>query len=420
MNRAYATSPARVSRFDQAADPRAGPAGELPAVAVFGEWNTRNLGDRAIRRAACRFFSGCGWRPIPFCLGSLSAAGEDITAADGDGGAPGSVAPASLYGPVKCAVRGIWQKVRLRRLLPQLAGVRAISIGGGALLSDDNLHFPQSLVELVRYARASGKPLLCLGCSAEGEWSGQGAHMIREFLDGCSVVAVRDADTARRLARALGPSPAVMGDFCLAETCLARGPREPTRPPAVAINASQLSGRWSAAQAALENALVALARRTAMERGANVRIFTTGLPEDAVAARRVYLRLAAVCPQLSLPATTEQLSALIGSASVVVATRLHGAILALAGNAPVLGLAVAPKLSSFFSTMGIPGECHGLHDVRALAERLSYDDFEQLLSRQRRDLAQAPVWRERDRLRERLALAAAACGASRREEEACG
>src|SRR6185295_4339053 len=110
-------------------------APRAPEVALFGEWNTGNLGDRAIHVEVKRFFEGCGWRPRSFHLGSLSAGDEPL-----------GVGPARA--PAKRAARGISQRARMLGLLPRLERVQAISVGGGALLTDDSLHFPQSLVEL--------------------------------------------------------------------------------------------------------------------------------------------------------------------------------------------------------------------------------------------------------------------------------
>ena len=47
----------------------------LPEIAVFGEWDTANLGDRAIGASVLKFCADCGWRGRPYSLGSLSPVG---------------------------------------------------------------------------------------------------------------------------------------------------------------------------------------------------------------------------------------------------------------------------------------------------------------------------------------------------------
>jgi polysaccharide pyruvyl transferase WcaK-like protein len=312
---------------------------------------------------------------------------------------------------VKRAVRGVWQRVRMLRLLPQLERVQAISVGGGALLSDDNLHFPQSLVELGRYARAFDKPLLCLGCSAEGAWSPRGWRMIREFLEACSVLAVRDGETAGRLGAALGSAPPVFGDFCLSAASMVRG--YPAGRHQLAINVSQLAGPWAAEQERFEDALVAAAKSAGTRmarRGVGLCIFTTGLAEDARVAQRVHARLEAGGGRLCLPASLDQLSALLNTACVVVATRLHGAILPLAGGVPVVGLGVSPKLRNFFSTMNIGRYCYEAGSSAQLADWLALVDLGVVAQDQKRELSHSAVWKVRADMQARIASFAAARG----------
>ena len=156
---------------------------EKPEVAVFGEWDTGNLGDRAIHVEAVRFFRECGWRTRSYCLGSLKPATIET--------ATERAVPAALrlrdftldrVPSLKRALRQVRQRYRMERLLPELARTDAISVGGGALLSDVNEHFPQSLAVLTEAARMLGKPLWCLGCGSEGSWSPRGEKKLQAFL----------------------------------------------------------------------------------------------------------------------------------------------------------------------------------------------------------------------------------------------
>ncbi len=391
-------------RLDQ---PLAAKRDPQPEVAVFGEWNTANLGDRAIHREALRFFAECGWRTSSYSLGSLTPANAH---ADGEKTPPvppplKSVALDRLP-RVKRALRDVRQRYRMRRLLPRLAQVRTIAVGGGAVLSDVNLHFPQSLAMLTEAARLLDKPLLCLGCSAEGPWSAQGEEKIREFLAACSVVAVRDKTTAGRIASVLRRPVPVFGDFCLTEAHMGNDHRGQHARHGLAINVCGMSGSWRAAQQRYEDALVALANRfargTAPHGPQPIRIFTTGTPEDATPARRVFARLTGDGVELHLPNSLDELTAVLRGSAMVIASRLHGAILSLSEQAPVIGFSPAPKLSNFFSTMDLGEYSFTVEDSARLTRWLERTDYGSILTAQRSALLHAPAWAGRMQVREAL------------------
>ncbi len=391
--------------------------GVQPQVASFGEWDTANLGDRGIHQGVQTFLSACGCDTRSYGVSTLMPIQPD--AGNGSGGGHSSVRQhmISLVGlapPLKRALRAVRQRVRMKALAESLEPARAIVVGGGALLTDAELHFPQSLVQVARYARRSRKPLLCLGCSSEGQWSRQGERMLREFLSACNVVAVRDHATAAQLTPALGAPPPVFGDFCLSEAfTLGNGDRN-REWLEIAINVSHLGGRWASAQERYEDTLVALANRITRRTGnssAGIRIFTTGLPEDARAARRVLARIDAPGARLYLPENLAQLSAMLGTSALVVSTRLHAAILALAAHVPVVGFSAAPKVRDFLATLGIRRYFHGLDDWPQLADALVDADYEAIYVEQRRALTHAPLWTEQARVRDeiRSLCGAAAC-----------
>src|SRR5688500_5610741 len=165
-----------------------------PTVAAFGEWSETNIGDHAIHEGVGTFFNDCGWRVRSFDLGALRPA---------SGARPGvtsisqlndsRVMPLRALDTMPAAKRALrcWrQQLLVKRLLPDLARCDAICVGGGALLMDINLHFPQSLEALTWAARRLNKPLLCLGCSTESDWSPRGRQIVHDFLSACGFVAV--------------------------------------------------------------------------------------------------------------------------------------------------------------------------------------------------------------------------------------
>lgn len=382
-----------------------------PEVAIFGECDTGNIGDRAIHLEALRFFRQCGWRTSSYSIGSLLPARIDSVAETA------SLRRVSITGamdrlpPAKRALRAVRQRLRMRRLMPSLAAVRAICVGGGALLSDANLHFPQSLAVLTKAVRVLDKPLLCLGCSIEGSWSAHGAKQIREFLAACSIVAVRDSITAERIAEVLSRPVPVFGDFCLTEADARNDAHCQHLRHGLALNVCEMADQWRAEQQRYEDALVALARRM-VQRSAGgaqpVRIFTTGTADDTKPARRVFSRLAGMGAELHLPRTLDELTVTLRESAITVATRLHGAILAISEQAPVVGFSAAPKLRNFLLTMQMEEYSFTLDEIERLILWLEQADYASVLAAQRRALRRAPAWQARMQIRRALTSLAAA------------
>jgi len=387
------------------------PGPGAPELAVFGEWNTANLGDRAIGRAARAFFAECGWRATPYALGALCrvAGADDGRAPDG---AFHALRLAGASGALKRRARAVRQRYRMLWLLGPLSRAQAIVVGGGGLLGDANLHFPQSLAAVATLARALGKPLLCLGCGASGPWSERGARLIGRFVAACRVVAVRDARTAARL-RALGasPPPALFGDFCLAERDLRDDWPTDSR-TTLALNVYAAPDQSGTGQERYENAMVRLGRSLGGHDGRKLCVFTTGTSEDEAPARRVHARLPGA--SLHLPSGLDGLETLMRGGGLVVASRLHAAILALARGAAVLGCSPTSKLTDYLETMGLREYAFGPDDVDALARCVAREGCARLRAGQVGALRRAPVWAGRADARRALeALASGAAGAAR-------
>ena len=376
--------------------------GGRPEVAVFAEWNAADLGERAIHHEVLRFFSDCGWQTSSYGLGTLvpRPAGSEATAS--------VTAPADDLDPPPAnqTLREVRQGYRMVRLLRPLSRVQAVAVGGGALLSDVNLHFPQSLAMVAEAARLLAKPLLCLGCSADGPWSARGTEKIGGFLDTCSLIAARDQETADRIAAVLGKPVPVFGDFCLTENHVVRTGSLNYPRVALGINVCQLPAPWSASQQRYEDTLVALglhlAHSSASPTRLGIRVFTTGAPEDSHPAQRVVARLGELNPELHLPTGLDQLMELLRTSVLVIASRLHGVVLPLAEGVPVVGFSPVPKLHDFLSTMGLQHYSFDLDDSARLAYSLAGARCETILAEQRRALVSAPVWLARAQIRSTL------------------
>jgi polysaccharide pyruvyl transferase WcaK-like protein len=308
-------------------------------------------------------------------------------------------------------------------LLNGLRRVQAIAVGGGALLSDTNLHFPQSLAVLANSARLLDKPIFCLGCSTEGKWSAAGERKIRGFLESCTMIAARDDVTAGRISSVMHRPVPVFGDFCLTEAGLFTEGSRTGSAAGIAINVCRIPAPWDAAQERYERTLVAMANR--FLRGAPgaeprmVRIFTTGTAEDVLPAERVFSRLEGRGVELHVPRSLEQLRGMLHTSAVVLASRLHGAVLALAENVPVIGFSPAPKLRNYLSTMGLAQYSFGTGDRGDLVRCCEIADYQTLFARQRSLLQQAPIWAGRAMVRQALRLSAGMSGGSVHRDIEC-
>ncbi|HKE43142.1 MAG TPA: polysaccharide pyruvyl transferase family protein [Steroidobacteraceae bacterium] len=335
-----------------------------PRVAVFGEWSGTNLGDRAIHEGVQRYFHEHGWEVDSYEFGALrpTPPPQPLVATTQTATPQRRALHSRLPRSVARTMRSLRQQVRARHLAPRLESADAICIGGGALLTDINLQFPQSLAVLGRTARKLDKPLLCLGCSAEGPWSPAAERLIREFVRERPYLAVRDQRTAERLERLGAGSVPVFGDFALPLD--ARRPRRDRSSYRLAINVAQGLGVSETEQARYERALAHAVRHIALRLRTEGRmlIYTTGNRHDLPAAERLKSRLDDFHCEVHAGRDVAQLRALMAESAAVIATRLHAAILALGAQTPVVGLSPTDKIANFFATLDIESCAFGPED----------------------------------------------------------
>jgi len=293
---------------------------------------------------------------------------------------------------LKTVLREARQRARMRALRTSLASVDAILVGGGDLLSDRNLHFPQSLVLLAELAGRHGKHLYCLGCGAESEWSAPGLRRIRTFLRTCREIAVRDESTARRVGALLGRPIPVFGDFALAEECLAttrsdNGPRE-----SFAVNVQSLPPEWRSAQPLYEYSLCILGERIRRITTMRLCLFTTGAPEDLAPMQRVLARLSCDAIEAVFPKSLDALHATLERSAFVIASRLHAGILAVRSGAAVFTFAPQPKVQRFFATFGLAQFCFTPSRAAELIDRLNDVNAQDTAAAQRAAMLRSASW----------------------------
>jgi polysaccharide pyruvyl transferase WcaK-like protein len=236
------------------------------------------------------------------------------------------------------------------------------------------------------------------------------------------VVAPRDVVSAERIAALLRRPVPVFGDFCLTGAATPSWGRRLHVRTGLAINVLRLPGRWGADQGRYEETMAVVVDRLMRSQGGALKtltVFTTGAQGDAEPAQRVRARLAGRDARLLLPRSLGQLSDMMESSALVVASRLHGAILALNAGALVVGLSPAPKLQNFFSTVGIGDFSFDLDGAARLASVSDIAEHAVALERQRAALSGAPVWACREMIRRQFKAAAATGSASSRGDGQC-
>ena len=375
---------------------------ERPRVAAFGEWNTANLGDRAIFEGVQAYFQEAGWDVDAYGLGTLTPV--SLHASNTQQGNESSLSllnramhdPTSykrkrfsseFFQPMKQTVRGLRQQYRMKSLLPQLQTADAILVGGGSLLSDFNLHFPQSLVAIAQAAKLLGVPLLSLGCGAVENWSPEGKTMITEFAEACTFIGARDQATANRLSEIVSTPIPIFGDFALSLPNTYRKSRSRDQ-HVLAINVMHLSDQRQGYQEQYESVLIELINRWLQKydghQDAIIKIFTTGTYEDILPARRVAAKITSDQVQLHIPRSVTWLNEVLRNCDVVLASRLHAAILAISNGTSVMALGAghtSRKLNNFFQSIGLSGYSFSALDEGAAAKGLSILDG-QLLQKQ--------------------------------------
>jgi polysaccharide pyruvyl transferase WcaK-like protein len=352
------------------------PNRSTPRLAAFGEWDGTNLGDRAILEGVRTFFRAAGWHVDAYGLGTLLHCQEVSRAYTQPLNSPkeclretafaklrdslptrlGTSYP-DTYRLLKRSLRPLRQRLRIRYLIPLLKNAQAILVGGGALLSDSNLHFPQSLAAVTWAAKRLTVPVFCLGCSAEGDWSTRGQKILAGFLRSCSYLAVRDRQTAIRISGFLNAPVDVFGDFALPIASRSKPCNYRLGKRILSINVMQLPSLWEGYQQQYEDIIVqisnAFMQQHPLSTSSCIRLFTTDYSRDVDAAKRILSRLSKWKTCLYVPNSVNELRVLLRSSTAVLASRLHSAILAISECIPVLGLAVSPKIKAFFESIGM-------------------------------------------------------------------
>ncbi len=373
-------------------------------ILIVGEADSANLGDRAIHVTLRRLFESRGHRVRGWDLSRGRYARLDAeAAADGDAGQPRRRLRTRLFALLDRAPDAVQRAAvyvgrRRRFLLRRRAWADEVRrhdlvvFGGGALLMDNNWSFPLGLALFARAVRDAGRPYVCVGCSTGASFSRPGARWLKEFLDGCSFVALRDERSLEGLAR--------IGDFdasVFVDSALTLGricPQSPARGAGrLGVNViSQVRAARLGRQVheRYMDELASFVRQLGDGRASGIGevvLFSTGEERDQQAARQFLARpeLAGARIPLSVApkaANLEALAATIAGFDLVISTRMHAGIIAKSYRVPLIAVGWDRKIRGFCEMIGIEADCFDIEECRAAdllgaVLRLSQAGFEQ-------------------------------------------
>lgn len=274
----------------------------------------------------------------------------------------------------------------------QMAGLDAVVLGGGNLLADQDLNFPKKIHGALTEAARRRLPVYLYGVGVSDDWSPTGRQLFLAALGACDLrfISVRDARSATLLARALGPAQrdivTVLDPGVFAALALPPVAQEPPPPNGVArIGVGVMSPaelQYHGLSSLEDHVLFTFYLDLLADlgaRGAQVRVFTNGSPEDRAFAQRLSRAFSEGAPagpwfvdvSERIQSPTD-LCHVIAGCTGIVAFRLHALIAALAYDKPFVALAWDKKVGAFLDEVQRPGALAdvSLSSAASIADRL--------------------------------------------------
>ena len=287
-----------------------------------------------------------------------------------------SMLPAFALGVASRLYLALLVRFRLRPFYRRkMAGLDAVILGGGNLLADQDLNFPKKIHGALMEAARRRLPVYLYGVGVSDDWSPTGRRLFLEALGACDLrfIAVRDARSATLLARVLGPAQrdivTVLDPGVFAALALPPVAQEPPPPDGVArIGVGVMSPgelQYHGLSSLEDHVLFTFYLDLLADlgaRGAQVRVFTNGSPEDRAFAHRLSSAFSEVGPaSTGLTDVSERIQTptdlvnVIAGCTGIVAFRLHAIIAALACDKPFVALAWDKKVGAFLDEVQRPG-----------------------------------------------------------------
>jgi polysaccharide pyruvyl transferase WcaK-like protein len=328
-------------------------------IAVCGEINSTNLGDQAIHACLLHLLKRIDPEIETISL-DLSGWLEQNTAG------PQTQRPMGLATKLAYAVK---QFVRLQRMYAgpwkrDLASAQALVIGGGQLLMDDGLNFPLKVAGAAAQAHRLTLPVHFSACGVGRSWSIVGRRLFGSALLQSASVTLRDHLSAQRIDQLLPGlqhrvtfDPAIWAAHAYppaphpgAENIIGLGVMDNN-----AFNARSTIDRfrqdeWMQLWLDLLGALLSTNKP--------VLLFTTGSTSDQQFAANLFAQAEKRhMPRVELASRPANVSTLVHTlqrCSVVVAARLHAAVLSNAYGITTIGMIWDEKVRAYYEEIEQP------------------------------------------------------------------
>jgi polysaccharide pyruvyl transferase WcaK-like protein len=363
-------------------------------VGLLGLYASRNLGDAAIQLAVIDNVSRrlpqvefLGICPDPedtrrsFGIDSVDFAGQR-GAGEIEDPAPGLMSRIVPW-RVRTAARRIAELPGIRRTV---ASLDLLILSGGGQLDEfwgGAWNHPLQLSVWTRLARLNGVPVAALGLGMDVLETRAARRFCVAAMRAANVRAFRDSGTAAAMESfGLGPPIDVIPDlaFGLPAVPVSRDPGDGVRSPLIAV--ATISGKALRTQlaAAHERYIPALASACAwwLEQGAHLRFVCSQPAMDLPVVERVVSLLPQTRSdarwQIAETPSVESYMQAVSGADLLVGSRLHGLILALLVECPVIAIAGNRKVVQLMRDVGLaeftlPLEALGEPPLGAVAAR---------------------------------------------------
>ena len=292
-----------------------------------------------------------------------------------------------------------------------------VTLGGGDLIREqaDGVVPALNWLNRVRVPLRLRRPVALLGISVGDLFSPHVIRAVTNDLRRIPLVAARDSASAARLAELGAPNVITIGDLSL--EALAAPPAVPGRPnarPRIGVVFREIIGRGrdvpettnerlqTELAEALDRLVVGVEAQVELipfrTRGAKPRPDDDARAGEALAARAAS---SAAWVRHARPESAQAFADLAAGLDLIVAVRLHGAVLGTGAGRPVLGIAYDAKTTGFLADLGLAEQALRLNataDEIAAAARRTLDDPTIV----ERTCAGVAAMRERTRLLEPL------------------
>lgn len=232
-----------------------------------------------------------------------------------------------------------------------------VIIGGGALLQDNAMTFPTSLLAIRLFNLVHKKKLLVLGCSVGDEFSFLGKFFINFFLKNCADIYLRDPNSVNNISKNFGINAKLIPDHALRLELMTSNDKKCNNENIICgVNILNFSAHGRSSQKDFQEnytnffdtLITQMLNNSEFQK---VILFTTGDSNDKEMLEKIYNKHAKNNEnkiEIYIPDTYTNLISFMSSLDVLFNSRLHASILGLVSETPTLSVIWDKKVEGFY------------------------------------------------------------------------